>query len=84
MTMLTQTGAPIKLESIQFADEGIIVSFLDPARQHPQVQEVTTKIINPDAVPEAVGELIEAVIDLIDAAHLVVRNPPDTIRGRMG
>jgi hypothetical protein len=46
------------------------------------VQEVTTLVINPDACTEQVGELIDAVIDLIDAAYVVKRNPPDTIRGR--
>ena len=66
------------VNSIVFGDRMIEISYQEPRDQTAQVMMVRTLAIDNLAVPDEMGELLDAVRQLLDAALVLARNPEPT------
>lgn len=72
----------IVLESIIFRSGLLEISFTEPHNRNNGMVNVQTYVWDPPAkTPEEYENFMTAVIELIEAAQLALRNPPDQIHG---
>jgi hypothetical protein len=72
----------VVFESLIFRGEFVEVSFTEEAERGDQIAMVKTMAVNAQRhIPVQLAELIEALMEFVDAAQVALRNPPNTIPG---
>jgi hypothetical protein len=72
----------IRIDSVSFSERGIEIMYSEDRDVTPHVVMGKALLIQPDACEPEVVEVLEAIEALVDAALLLMRNPPERIPGR--
>lgn len=76
---LTETGYLV--DSIEFRDRMVVVNFSEPENLKGPVQDHTSRVIMVGAdedVDAKIRETMDDIQELLDLAHVLRRNPPQT------
>jgi hypothetical protein len=67
--------------AVQFGGPVLTITYAESKDQTPNVRDTITRDVDVEALGDEYDEFVETVLDLIDKAGTMKRNPPQTIRG---
>lgn len=81
---MANTEQGVDVQSLMFGERGVEVSFIDPDGfdQESGILQIKTMQVPFDLIEEEMGELMDAIQDILDAAQVARRNPPKTFTRR--
>ena len=68
-----------EIQSITFASDVVEISFFETEENQGPIQEARTILIPVHVLPEALEELRDAALHVVDEAQVVKRSPPDRL-----
>jgi hypothetical protein len=70
------------IQSVIFGENGVEISFAERRDQSLQVALFKNIAIDMEFVKEEVEDVLDTLRDVVDKAHVILRNPPKKVRRR--